>query len=1116
MDELAALLLPRLDTSDSPDAAREHRLPPARLATATAPCMSTGDTASLPSEALRRNPAASALLATTLLRSVAPLWLPRLDGRYTHTVDALFGALPADSAAEAACSACADDEDGVAAAAQRLLFTRFLAPGSPGLRQLAATWPGGDADQLRLRARHELLVTLLVALPDKAARLHVRGAPHATQPIAAQVLSHDRFFDALARAAADAVASGDGGSAASDGTADQARALGFAVLVWARLARRGGVAAVAGALVAVHGSVGPALLQAVAEDEMSTATRVVDALLRHLGAMASLTHEERVRITVTLLLPSMAKCPLLASAFAHTLPLRQPPWCRNTMAVWLQVVLLDPTVAAALPKLRGEALRCLSRTWADPAMIASPGGAATAAMHAYLTGVLVAALRVPGRALWFATLCAAEPGLGQTLLGGIGARLGAPLPNVRLGGMRVAAALADAMNADAEESQRRGGGAADASRPLPRLFTAEAAAPSAPGDIWGGDVWADALQGARDQPADQPSPPAPPPSQPSSGGDAAPASKAAAEVAVQAVDSDDESVDELGSLSPFDMSDTEDVSPDACGDGALRDDAPVPSAPVPTSLKGLLDALRDGATTVAGGVVTARAGPGKPTATAVAEAALCGAEELIRSGAPELPMFASALALALLRAPPAWADSDADADADGQPGTRPRVSVRTRAMVALLEACPVPAAQALSTHFTAAQLDAGTRLEILDVLCLAAEELASVRVTPGPATPDAGGSTAVMASPPRDAAVPARRQPPATRIKAPVSLAVRARGPRRGGVNRFGAAADAFAAPLLQAAAAALGVDNVRPTPSASGWDDMSPLAWLRSAQTPGPGSGTAADATPDDDAISSLILGRLLITLGVLCACAANTVVATTLPAAVLALLSTSPGTSRRIPALHSQPYVRRGAHYASGQALLALPPASVAAALEEGGGPLMDAIDAVWCVSRLCHHGSDPTHAHARLPLPHQRGGARRAGKRAGRGEQHACVCSAGRPPRPRRKSRPRPGRTAGAGTGGAGPHVGACATAAGRATGAHVRQLQALVLVFGQHVRSSADAAAVVMASLGSLSPNGRAEMASSYGRCGCRHVRTSASSAGSAVHARWWHGSWQQLRMNCAAS
>jgi hypothetical protein len=957
LDELAALLLPPPGDSDThvPDAAREHRLPPSLPATATAHRTSAGDTILPPSEALKRNAAASALLATTLLRSVAPLWLPRLDGRYTHTVDALFAALPAESAAEAACAACTDEEEGVAAAAQRLLFARFLAPGSPGLRQLAATWPGGDADQLRARARHELLVTQLVALPDKAARLHVRGPPDATQPMAAQVLSHARFFDALARAAADAVSPSDGASA-------QARALGFAVLVWARLARRGGVTAVAGALVAVHGTAGPALLQALAEDEMSTATRVVDALLRHLGAMQSLTHDERVRITVTLLLPAMRICPLLASAFAHTLPLRQPPWCRNTMAVWLHCILLDDTVATALPKLRGDALRSLSRTWADPAMIASPGGAATSAMHAYLTGALVAALRVPGRVQWFATLGAAEPGLGQTLLAGISARLGAPLPNVRLGGMRVAAALAEAMNADAEEARRREGGSVDTSRPLPRLFTAEAAAPPAPGDHWGGDVWADALQEEQSPAAlpeaDQPSPPAPPPPEPSDSDNVL----AAAE-AVQAADSDDESVDELGNLSPYAMSDTEDVTPDACGDGALRDDAPVPSAPVPTSLKGLLDALRDGATTVAGGVVTARAGPGKPTAAAVAEAALCGAEELIRSGAPELPMFASPLALALLRAPPAWADSDADADADGQPGTRPSGSVRTRAMVALVEACPVPAAQALSTHFTAAQLDAGTRLEILDVLCLAAEELASVHVTPGPATPDAG----VTALPASDASGPARRPPPVTRIKAPVSLAVRARGPRRGGVNRFGAAADAFAAPLLRAAAAALGVDNVRPSPSASGWDDMSPLAWLRSAQTQPVGSETGIEADahpPGDDAVSSLILGRLLITLGVLCACGANTAVATTLPTAVLALLTTSPGSYRRIPALHSQPYVRRGAHYAAGQALLALPPASVAAALEEGGGPLMDAIEAVWCValaSSLLPPRYILTHVHA-----------------------------------------------------------------------------------------------------------------------------------------------------------
>ena len=951
LDELATLLLPGLSASATPDAAREHRLPASLLATATALRTSAGDTASPPSEALRRNAAASALLATTLLRSVAPLWLLRLDGRYKHTVDALFAVLPAESAAEAACAACADEEEGVAAAAQRLLFARFLAPGSPGLRQLAATWPGGDADQLRARARHELLLTQLVALPDKVARLHVRGPPDATQPMAAQVLSHARFFDALARAAADAVLP-------SGETRAQAHAMGFAVLVLARLARRGGVTAVAGALVAVHGTVGPALLQALAENEVSTATRVVDALLRHLGAMQSLTHDERVRITVTLLLPALRNCPLLASAFAHTLPLRQPPWCRNTMAAWLHCILLDDTVATALPKLRGDSLRSLSRTWGDPAMIASPGGAATSAMHAYLTGALVAALRVPGRVNLFATLCAAEPGLGQTLLAGISARLGAPLPNVRLGGMRVAAALAEAMNADAEEARTREGGGANTSRPLPRLFTAEAAAPPAPGDAWGGDVWADALQGEQSaayfSEAAPPSPPALTPPEPSDI-DHVPA---AAE-AVQVVDSDDESDDELGNLSPYDMSDTEDVTPDACGDGALRDDAPVPSAPVPTSLKGLLDALRDGATTVAGGVVTASAGPGKPTAAAVAEAALCGAEELIRSGAPELPMFASPLALALLRAPPAWVDADADADADGQP-QRPRGSVRTRAMVALVEACPVPAAQALSTHFTAAQLDAGTRLEILDVLCLAAEELASVHVTPGPAPPDRG----VTALPASGVSAPARRPPPATRIKAPVSLAVRARGPRRGGVNRFGAAADAFAAPLLQAAAAALGVDNVRPSPSASGWDDMSPLAWLRSAQTQPLGSEAAVgESGPGDDAVSSLILGRLLITLGVLCACGANTAVATTLPAAVLALLSTSPGSSRRIPALHSQPYVRRGAHYAAGQALLALPPASVAAALEEGGGPLMDAIEAVWCVMGCIITQKRPAHSHTPL---------------------------------------------------------------------------------------------------------------------------------------------------------
>ena len=144
----------------------------------------------------------------------------------------------------------------------------------------------------------------------------------------------------------------------------------------------------------------------------------------------------------------------------------------------------------------------------------------------------------------------------------------------------------------------------------------------------------------------------------------------------------------------------------------------------------------------------------------------------------------------------------------------------------------------------------------------------------------------------------------------------------------------------------------------------MSPLAWLRSAQTQPLGSEAAVgESGPGDDAVSSLILGRLLITLGVLCACGANTAVATTLPAAVLALLSTSPGSSRRIPALHSQPYVRRGAHYAAGQALLALPPASVAAALEEGGGPLMDAIEAVWCVMGCIITQKRPAHSHTPL---------------------------------------------------------------------------------------------------------------------------------------------------------
>ena len=957
LDQLAALLLAGHHQSHVAQGA-----PALQVAAAVTACKSACGSYP-PRDALASNSAAQALLSDLLLRGVTPQWLPRSDAQYAQLVDGLMGTLSADSALEALCALCADEQPHTAGTARRLLLSRFLAPSSPGLAELAQAWPGNTAgsSNVRSHARCEQLLSQLLALPDKAALHQGTRSGAASSPSLALLLSHDTLFDALARGAADAVASSGDGSTR--------RTASFATAVWARIARRGGAAAVAGALMATHSTVGPQLLAGIASTDVSTATRVMDALLRRVGESPSLMHAERVRIAVTSLLPALQQCRDMQTSFGTILPLRRPLWCRSTLVTWLDCVLLNDAMATALPSLRADALQCLSRTWADPAMVSSPGGAATSAMHAYLTAALVAILQVPGRDSWLTTLRAWDPVLTQTLLGGISARLGAPLPEVRLGGMRVASALADAMNAEEVEARRASEAPGSTSRLLPQLFANEAATPPLPGDLWGSGLWKDTICDDAAEADDAPTaaPPTPAIAQEKCDSGVKPVGElraSASHMASEALelDSDDESVDELGSLSPYDMSDTEDVCADADGgpDG-VRDEAPVPAAPVPTSLKGLLDALRAGASAAAGNSVPSGSAPGGPTASAVCDAALCGAEELIRSCPAELPLFAQPLAIALLSAPPAWVDVDAEADdnndGDGDNaqggGTRRRLTVRVRAMAALLACCPSVAAKTLSHHFTAAQLDVGTRLEILDVLCLAAEELASVTLAPGPALPKVE-HTSTVSSKPSSGDVkqqPRSRPPPVTRIKAPVALAVRARGPRPSGINRFGPAADAFAAPLLSATAAALGVDNARR--SVSAWEDMSPLAWLRA-----PARGVDGTHLPAaDDPASSLVLGRLLVTLGHMCACAARTTAATQLPAAVLTLLATRPGSARPLAAGHGQPYVRRSAHYAAAKAMAALPPAWMAALLEEGAtSQVVDAMETVCDLAKTAQGGAEP----------------------------------------------------------------------------------------------------------------------------------------------------------------
>ena len=873
--------------------------------------------ASLP---LACDPSAFSRLADTLLLTVTPDWLPCLPPLCGALVDALFAHAGAGCALEALAPRAGHPQGAVAAAAHRLLCSRFLAPEAHGVRQLArqhSAAAGGGTGAQAAEAQHSL--SLLLSLHDRCAS---RTADAAAPPPPPQLAPSAAFNAALARAAAHAAMEEDGRACAAT--------LPFSALLWGRLCVRGGadaVASVALDLIAsrdIDGETGAPvaaqLLAALAVDQAASAEKVADAALRQLSAEGGTRRSRQLTALRTLLLPALRASPRLQRCVAERLLLRRPQ-PRRALALLLCFSLYDEAARAALPEMRHLALRALVDAWGSHAFMA----AAPPRMHAYLSGAMVAVLRgPPPLGPRFAQLQLALPCLAAALLAAISQRLGAPVPQVRLGGMRVAAALAAALAADAAACGSAACGSAAPS--LPQLFQEEAHAAPLAGDEWAGDLWAEEAEPEGGEGEGGAALQAVPPDDVAETGMSSPsAAHSAAAVpwdddpdaayvaqpcslvpprSESSYDSDDEASSSgsgsEGALSPFDMSDAEDV-----GGGP---DAPLPLAPPPTTLRALVECLREGAPH-GGGVASA----GAASAPAVTEAALRAAESLVRAGPTELALFARPLALALLHAAEAEEEEGGGGGAGGTSEGPRRGSVRVRALAALLVQQPAETGAQLTSHLLTAQLDVGTRLEILDVLRLGAEELSGGAAPEPPPTPPPPLSTAKPAPP------PVRRRG-TTRIIAPVSLAQRARGRPLVSFNRFAPHADVFFAPLLQAAAAALG------------------LVGHRAFQEHG----------EEEDPAAGLLLGRLLVTLGACTACLARTPAASTAPVALLALLAAHGGRAGhgRPPAAHGEAYVRRAAHYAASAALLSLPPPLAAAAAEEARSVLIQLIEAVRCV--------------------------------------------------------------------------------------------------------------------------------------------------------------------------
>ena len=418
-----------------------------------------------------------------------------------------------------------------------------------------------------------------------------------------------------------------------------------------------------------------------------------------------------------------------------------------------------------------------------------------------------------------------------------------------------------------------------------------------------------------------------------------------------------------GMLSPYELSDDESASAERSRRYKWAAGGSDPDAVPPATLASLLTALRGGHD--ASG---ARPQAGEDATGPVAGAtALFSAEALIRAAPAELHSFAASLCTALLSAA-GWVEEGEEAEAA-------EAAARRASLVALLVHAPRPSAATLGAALLGDGIDTAQRCEICTVLASAAEEMAgrggsSVPPPPEPPPPPPPPHRFRHGDVPPP---PPRRPRGVTRVKAPASLARKAREaaeaaahdtaaaaaaargappppPRtRGRANAFAPVAVDFAAPLLAAAASASSSLSSAPSSSLS---------------SPKPDQ-------PDADPTAALLLGKTLAALGTFARCVAGAPTALSVAAPLLALLTQHSASARRtvhisarappssplpsapsaqqtaaslaLPVLcHASPFVRRCGYFAAAAAVKALPLGALADASSRVGSDARSAADA------------------------------------------------------------------------------------------------------------------------------------------------------------------------------
>ncbi|GBF95877.1 hypothetical protein Rsub_08468 [Raphidocelis subcapitata] len=579
------------------------------------------------------------------------------------------------------------------------------------------------------------------------------------------------------------------------------------------------------------------------------------------------------------------------------------------------------------PGLLVEAALCVARSWGDPDTLnAVPLPQQAASSHALARALAL----LPAGAL-----DGAAAGVVPSVLDGVSGHLASPLEALRRQGMRVGRAFSAALNpskpplfGDQADLQsllpeeiwwRRGkdgggagggsgvgkgpsgGGAGAFAAPadgggrgaLARLEAAAAAASDSDDEEGAGTGGGDDERGG--PAAAAPAAAAGTAAASSPGGAAAAAAAApppppASDAAAAA----DDDVASEASLEPYDLADDPEAE-DWAGDGRI------------TSLAPLAAALRN-------------------------QDDVKGAEVLLRAAPDELPAYAPELARCLLHCRvPDWADREAEAaaaasaaaSAAAAPAAAAPDARRRGAMAALLSLAPLPGGDALLAEVYSPHLDQYQRVLVLDTLCAAAREMADPRRAPRIAAPQrGGGGGAALEAGPRAAAPPAAAPAGGGAVVAPgmreaSTLVRRPETLRRlretSGPGGGGAAGGAGAPPSR--------TFRNRFSPVALRWAS----ALLRSCDEPRHG----VDLFGRD----SLLLGRLLTTLGTFMECVDQAPAAAPLAAGVLELL--------RAPQVHAHPqvFVRRCALMAAAQVVSHLPPARLAGAAIGGRGDAVDA---------------------------------------------------------------------------------------------------------------------------------------------------------------------------------